>query len=344
MIIEQFSKARPNGAKENWYLLDTEFGQCQMRKADYDRGLKPNIKSAVNKLEYFKNECNKIHNNKYDYSLVNYDHIHDVIQIICPEHGIFEQKAYSHKQGIGCKLCSTNNDNEEIKQKLIENGFEIVSFKSTEIIVKDKYGTYKTMSSRVRENIYPTVKTCLNRNEYFINKAKEIHGDKYDYSLVDYKSSNKKIKIICPVHGEFEKLYGTHVLKEEGCPYCMEETNYFFKSKVSNNTQDVNLYVLKCFNETENFYKIGITSKTDIKLRFNNLRNLPYNYEVLYFNQFKLDLTCYLEKFLHKKYKEFKYKPLKSFHGQYECFTSVDNYLNLIQEGKNLYESSINDR
>ena len=35
----------------------------------------------------------------------------------------------------------------------------------------------------------------------------------------------------------------------------MEETNYFFKSKVSNNTQDVNLYVLKCFNETENFYK-----------------------------------------------------------------------------------------
>lgn len=339
MIIEQFSKARPNGAKENWYLLDTEFGQCQMRKADYDRGLKPNIKSAVNKLEYFKNECNKIHNNKYDYSLVNYDHIHDVIQIICSEHGIFEQKAYSHKQGIGCKLCSTNNDNEEIKQKLIENGFEIVSFKSTEIIVKDKYGTYKTMSSRVRENIYPTVKACLNRNEYFINKAKEIHGDKYDYSLVDYKNSHKKIKIICPVHGEFEKLYATHILKEEGCPYCMEETGYFHKPSF-NSIDSIYLYILKCYGNNEKFYKIGITSKSDLKLRFKNNKDLPYNYEIIYFQNDNVNLICYLEKYLHRQYKKVKYSPLLYFQGCSECFTEINNYLNLIQKGKNLYEPS----
>lgn len=39
--------------------------------------------------------------------------------------------------------------------------------------------------------------------EEFIKEAKETHGDKYDYSLVDYKSSRKKIKIICPKHGVF---------------------------------------------------------------------------------------------------------------------------------------------
>ena len=37
----------------------------------------------------------------------------------------------------------------------------------------------------------------------FIKKSKEIHGDKYDYSLVDYKKTDEKIKIICKKHGVF---------------------------------------------------------------------------------------------------------------------------------------------
>ena len=37
----------------------------------------------------------------------------------------------------------------------------------------------------------------------FIEKAKTIHGDKYDYSKVEYKSIKEKVCIICPKHGEF---------------------------------------------------------------------------------------------------------------------------------------------
>ena len=36
--------------------------------------------------------------------------------------------------------------------------------------------------------------------EEFIKKAKAVHGDKYDYSLVEYKNSITKVKIICPIH------------------------------------------------------------------------------------------------------------------------------------------------
>lgn len=57
--------------------------------------------------------------------------------------------------------------------------------------------------------------------EEFIEKAKEIHGDKYDYSLVDYENTYKKIKIICPVHGEFEQRLNNH-LNGYGCPICSE--------------------------------------------------------------------------------------------------------------------------
>lgn len=40
--------------------------------------------------------------------------------------------------------------------------------------------------------------------EEFIQKAKQIHGDKYDYSKVEYIKSSVKVKIVCPEHGEFE--------------------------------------------------------------------------------------------------------------------------------------------
>jgi hypothetical protein len=55
--------------------------------------------------------------------------------------------------------------------------------------------------------------------EEFITKAKLIHGDKYDYSLVDYTHSHTKIKIICPVHGLFEQQPTNH-LHGNGCPNC----------------------------------------------------------------------------------------------------------------------------
>jgi hypothetical protein len=55
--------------------------------------------------------------------------------------------------------------------------------------------------------------------EEFINAAKKIHGDKYDYSHVSYINSSTKVCIICPKHGEFwQNPY--HHLNGEGCPKC----------------------------------------------------------------------------------------------------------------------------
>lgn len=42
----------------------------------------------------------------------------------------------------------------------------------------------------------------LTANE-FIKQARNVHGDKYDYSKVEYVNSKTKICIICPIHGEF---------------------------------------------------------------------------------------------------------------------------------------------
>jgi len=55
--------------------------------------------------------------------------------------------------------------------------------------------------------------------EEFIHKAKAVHGDKYDYSKVEYINNHTKVTIICPEHGEFMQTPSNH-LKGQGCPAC----------------------------------------------------------------------------------------------------------------------------
>lgn len=54
----------------------------------------------------------------------------------------------------------------------------------------------------------------------FIARAREIHGDKYDYSKVDFTSTKKDIQIICPIHGEFTQNAGAHIYEKHGCKLC----------------------------------------------------------------------------------------------------------------------------
>lgn len=56
--------------------------------------------------------------------------------------------------------------------------------------------------------------------EKFIERAKAVHGDKYDYSRVDYITYNDNVKIICKEHGEFEQSYNAHVYQQQKCPKC----------------------------------------------------------------------------------------------------------------------------
>lgn len=55
--------------------------------------------------------------------------------------------------------------------------------------------------------------------EQFISQAKQIHGNKYDYSKVNYEGSEAKICIICPIHGEFWQTPHRHLMGDN-CPAC----------------------------------------------------------------------------------------------------------------------------
>jgi len=74
-------------------------------------------------------------------------------------------------------------------------------------------------------------KTTKLTKEEFILRAKQIHGDKYDYSKIDYINKHTKICIICPEHGEFWQSPNNHLLGN-GCRKCWLEKNLY--SKLSN--------------------------------------------------------------------------------------------------------------
>lgn len=56
--------------------------------------------------------------------------------------------------------------------------------------------------------------------EKFIERARSVHGDKYDYSKVKYKNAHTKVCIICPEHEEFWQTPRGHTLNKSGCPIC----------------------------------------------------------------------------------------------------------------------------
>lgn len=122
-----------------------------------------------NKLIRFVEKAKYVHNNKFDYSKINYINTNTNVIIICPIHGEFFQNPKTHCYGKSCPKCSK----------------------------------YK-----------PILNTCD-----FVKKSKEKHGDKYDYSLSEYKNSVTKIRIICKKHGEFFQKSNQHLMGSN-CPKC----------------------------------------------------------------------------------------------------------------------------
>ena len=151
-----------------------------------------------------------------------------------------------------------------------------------------------------------------------IDKLNQVHNFKYTYDTLVYKNAKSKIKIICKIHGEFEQTYTKHQ-QGQGCSKC---TRVFgFKRSQFINACDTTgiLYILRCFNENEEFYKIGITSKT-IEVRFPSSSYMPYKYEITQEIRDIPENIYNLEHILHRLYRQYKYKPLISFSGETECF------------------------
>lgn len=138
-----------------------------------------NLKKGLEKTkdtDHFVTKAREMHGARYAYDKVDFHGYHAYVQIGCPVHGYFRQRAGNHLSGLGCKKCGVIKRSNE-----------------------KRIGT-----------------------EEFIRRAKEIHGDKYDYSRVVYRKAKNKVILICAVHGEFKITPDNHLRARNGCDLCNE--------------------------------------------------------------------------------------------------------------------------
>lgn len=177
----------------------------------------------------------KIHGEKYDYSIVNYTNIKNKVKIICKEHGVFEQTPDSHIGKRGCPECtkyskkwSTDNFVKQCEtihgDKYDYSLVRYINAKTKIKIICKEHGIFEQKTGLhlyVGEGCPKCNNSYHSDTETFIKKSQKIHNDKYDYSLVKYKNTKTKVKIICPLHGKFEQNPDNH-LSGRGCPICKE--------------------------------------------------------------------------------------------------------------------------
>lgn len=184
--------------------------------------------------EEFIERSNKTHNNKYDYSKIEYIHTKYKVDIICPFHGIFKQSPHNHLNNHGCPICANNihltNEMFIEKSKKIHGDkycYSITDYAKSNRekvdIICLKHGIFK---QRPNDHLNGCGCPKCGEEEYldrrkkrFINKSNKIHNNKYDYSKVQYVDDSTKVIIICMVHGEFSQCPCAHV-KGHGCSVC----------------------------------------------------------------------------------------------------------------------------
>lgn len=193
----------------------------------------PECNSVKISVDEFIKRCNDKHNNFYDYSSIDFKGVSKKINIICPEHGKFEQRAGNHLYGQKCPYCS-NKKFDSIKFIKMANiihknkyDYSLSSFNKSQNKIKIICKIHGVFEQRPDNHIHskqgcPYCSKNKSNLELFKIKANEIHHNKYDYSLfIEYTNNKEKIKIICPNHGIFIQKLNNH-LNGQGCPICLE--------------------------------------------------------------------------------------------------------------------------
>jgi len=166
--------------------------------------------------EDYIRDCEMVHNNNYDYSLVNYENTRSKIRIICKQHGVFEQLSKSHKQGQGCPSCAGNNilnksefiiisknKNSDAYDYSLINTEYVKSCDYIRVIKKSDNIIYYQISDNHKNGIRPT----KIEKESLIERFKNIHNNKYKYFIdTDIVGSTDKIKLVDNISGD-EFLY-----------------------------------------------------------------------------------------------------------------------------------------
>ena len=189
----------------------------------------------------FVSKSKAVHGDKYDYSKTVYKSNKKKVVIICQKHGEFLMTPNNHLGGCGCPVCRIENLpnlRRKTKEEFIKEArfthkdkydYSLVEYidSNTKIrIICPIHGVFEQEASShlsgagcpncAREKLSLLFRS---NTESFIEKARKVHGDLYNYENVKYVNNKKDVDIICRKHGVFHQTPNTH-LSGAGCPMC----------------------------------------------------------------------------------------------------------------------------
>ena len=188
----------------------------------------------------FKERIFKVHGNRYNLSETIYINRRTPVKIFCNIHKCYQTvKPENLWNGHFSRCCAKENYHskraltiEEILKQFNEvhgNKYDYskVNYVNidtpVDIICRDCGEKFKQTPYEHKNGANcPYCFGLYKTSEEIIKEAKKIHGDKYDYSELNYINATTKFKIIChkPNHGEFWQTYTNHILLKNGCPNC----------------------------------------------------------------------------------------------------------------------------
>lgn len=290
--------------------------------------------------DQFIQKANAVHGNRYGYN-DEYVSAHVPIAITCPTHGEFMQRPYCHtllKQG--CPACGVETSHKTTRATLDKFVARAIAVHGDRYdYSKVEYTTNKAKVDVVCHlhgvfTITPNSHLCgigcrpcgyaenAVGTDEFVRRATARHGNKYVYDNVVYQRIDKKVDIVCPVHGIFKQTPQAH-LNGTGCPHCAKmnrqggfSEEYFLVNPQRKYVKGL-LYVVRLYDETEDFVKVGITTQT-VHKRFSGNRSV-YACDVIHEETMTIyDAFCTEQRLL-THFAPLRYIPRFRFAGWTEC-------------------------
>ena len=190
-----YDKVEYNGALTKVCIICPEHGEFWQLPSSHKRGIGcPKCSGCyVPTTEEWIIASNKVHNDKYDYTKVNYVKCVDKVCIICPKHGEFEQTPLNHIQGHGCPKCNLSHLERDVMNYLDDMGIAYDYQKHFDWLGKQSLDFYLPdynvgIECQGGQHFFPVD---------FANKGVEWACKKFDYTI----SCDKRKKELCEEHG-----------------------------------------------------------------------------------------------------------------------------------------------
>lgn len=233
----------------------------------------------------------EVHGGFYCYDRVQYKYARQKVEIVCPDHGPFWQRIAHHINGHKCRKCAARALSAKVLPPFDEfkaaalavhagrygyPGQPYAGKHSKVSVVCPEHGPFLQRASRHLSG--RGCATCAQLGvssarrldtDTFINRAKSVHGDKYDYAPSHYTLSHRPLAIRCPEHGDFWQQPANHT-SGKGCPQC---ARYGFQQG-----HPAFLYIL--YSGPANAFKIGVTNKPGQRLP-RLTQATPFTFDVL---------------------------------------------------------------